>query len=67
LNIESNRKLKENLIKDGNGYLDKEEFRLGIKLIYREIDLNVTDKDIERMIQMVSISFYFINSIKKSF
>ncbi len=67
MNIESNRKLKENLIKDGNGYLDKEEFRLGIKLIYREIDLNVTDKDIERMIQMVSISFYFINSIKKSF
>lgn len=41
-------------IKDGNGYLDKEEVRLGIKLIYREIDLSVTDKDIDRMIQMVS-------------
>lgn len=43
--------LLRKLDKDNSGYLDKEELRVGIKLIYREIDLRMTDADINRLIQ----------------
>lgn len=43
--------LLKKLDKDNSGFLDKEELRVGIKLIYREIDLRMTDADIDRLIQ----------------
>ena len=41
-------KLKE-LDKDGSGYLDKAEIMVGMKEIFSEIDMQITDEDCTRM------------------
>lgn len=52
-NKEAAMTLLKKLDKDNSGYLDKEEVRNGIKLIYKEIDLCLSDADIDRMIKSV--------------